>query len=60
MKKSHDIPRFLRYPLPDKKFQDTLRNLRNTRDLSKLDIQIEVNTSQPKTLQETITEAGSF
>ena len=60
MKKLHDIPRFLRYPLPDKKFQDNLRNLRNTRDLSKLDIQIEVNTSQPKTLQETITEAGSF
>ena len=60
MKKSHDIPRFLRHPLPDKKFQDNLRNLRNTRDLSKLDIQIEINTSQPKTLQETITEAGSF
>ena len=36
VKKSRNIPRFLRYPLTDKIYHDNSRNLRNTRVLSGL------------------------
>ena len=44
-KKSHDIPRFLRYPLTHKKSHDNPRNLRNTRVLCTLHLWNRIRTT---------------